>query len=93
MDGLTNTESTALTATPAGRAVFGRLGFEPTGYEEVFVAGADTTEQDGGKARMVCIYPAGSRTPDEIESGGLVINRSEMVVTHSGRRFWDAGAI
>jgi hypothetical protein len=65
----------ALTATPAGRATFTRLGFSSTGYEEHFL------RDDAGGINMVCVYP-GMRRPLELAgardgSGDL---KSEMLV-------------
>ncbi|KAK0613594.1 hypothetical protein B0T14DRAFT_437876 [Immersiella caudata] len=46
----------ALTATPAGKKTFHRLGFFPTGYVEVFIAKESDGADDKQEVRMVSAY-------------------------------------
>lgn len=72
----------ALTATPAGRRTFEKLGFLPTGYKELFVA---NDSQDGsGKQplEMVCQFPGEQSPPDMDCSTRDIVSMSEMAVKH-----------
>lgn len=75
----------ALTATDSGARAFAKLGFEPTGYEEIWVrevGGSGTA----APARMVPILPAGregERTVREKGSAEEVVGEAKMVVRYS----------
>ncbi len=76
----------ALTATPAGKRAFDRLGFEPTGYRELFVTkGADDMSQRGTDKQpldMVCICPGDESQPADVVGGGVIVSMSEMAVKY-----------
>ncbi|KAK0387657.1 hypothetical protein NLU13_3902 [Sarocladium strictum] len=68
----------ALTASDSGRAVFQRLGYESTGYEEFFVKKGD------GKFEMLCFgpqeeKPSAATAELEIESRSLMVARHGSV--------------
>ena len=79
----------ALTATPAGKRVFARMGFVPTGYAETFLLPAmrpETKERTADKksdVSMVCTYP-GQNSLSGIDPGiaSRVISTSEMTVKY-----------
>ncbi|KAL2160139.1 hypothetical protein VTH06DRAFT_1794 [Thermothelomyces fergusii] len=76
----------ALTATPAGRRTFERLGFSPTGYRELFVA--KSHEQVASEAadkrplEIVYVYPGEMTEPDEVVGEGFITAASEMTVRY-----------
>jgi hypothetical protein len=80
----------ALTATPAGKRAFERLGFVPTGYRELFVATAPeqgsrdavTVDKQPRPLEMVCLYPGDESKGDTVADGGVVVSMSEMAVRY-----------
>ncbi|KAL2195931.1 hypothetical protein P885DRAFT_78858 [Corynascus similis CBS 632.67] len=70
----------ALTATPAGKMAFESLGFSPTGYKELFVAGSQGHDEttDKGPLEIVCVYPGDKMEPDRVAGRGLTTLVSEM---------------
>ncbi|KXX74884.1 hypothetical protein MMYC01_202393 [Madurella mycetomatis] len=73
----------ALTATPAGKRTFEKLGFTPTGYRELFITeNAPGTNAVEGKAQveMICLYPDDGGEAATIADGRKVISKSEMTV-------------
>ncbi|KAK4033920.1 hypothetical protein C8A01DRAFT_49586 [Parachaetomium inaequale] len=78
----------ALTATPAGKRTFERLGFAPTGYRELFVAKApaqasrDDIDKQPGPLEMICLYPGDEPECGKVTDGGVVISMSEMTVRY-----------
>ncbi len=76
----------ALTATPAGKRAFERLGFEPTSYRELFVTREVEEVSRSGTGKqpldMVCIYPGDENQPADIISGGAIVSMSEMAVKY-----------
>ncbi|KAK1754454.1 hypothetical protein QBC47DRAFT_414419 [Echria macrotheca] len=73
----------ALTATPAGKKTFQRLGFEPTGYRETFIQRAtegDSAASMEGAIEMICTYP-GDEMETHIESS-CIVSASEMAVRY-----------
>ncbi|KAK3396970.1 hypothetical protein B0T20DRAFT_356857 [Sordaria brevicollis] len=71
----------ALTATPAGKKTFARLGFVPTGYKEIFQL-VDTRSPSTPENMTVAthyVYP-GQTQIGELSSG--VISESEMTVRY-----------
>ncbi|KAK3943599.1 hypothetical protein QBC46DRAFT_307285 [Diplogelasinospora grovesii] len=72
----------ALTVTEAGRRSFGRLGFKPTGYQEVFTT-AEGGDDDRGDARveMACVYP-GDGLELDVREGSKVVSVSEMLAKY-----------
>ncbi|KAH6640640.1 hypothetical protein F5144DRAFT_626785 [Chaetomium tenue] len=78
----------ALTATPAGKRAFERLGFTPTGYTELFVrkTSQQTSQSDMGKGllEMVCLYPGDSQTA-QLSGAGDIVSVSEMTVNYNVR--------
>jgi hypothetical protein len=82
----------ALTATPAGKRTFERLGFSPTGYKELFVVNAaegPLVELEGKgnqEVEMICLYPGDEAvrgTSERVVDGGNVVSASEMVVKYN----------
>ncbi|KAK4118208.1 hypothetical protein N657DRAFT_694574 [Parathielavia appendiculata] len=77
----------ALTATPAGKRAFERLGFTPTGYRELFVTkGAGEGSADGMgdqvlQTRMICHYPDDEEDP-VLAGGAAITSTSEMTVMY-----------
>lgn len=82
----TNQWTTALTATPAGKRTFERLGFSPTGYRELFVT--KSQEQGTGEAtnkrppEIVYVYPGGTGESDEVVCEGFIATSAEMMVRY-----------
>ena len=76
----------ALTATPAGKRAFERLGFEPTGYRELFVTKEIEERSQSGTGKqpleMVCIYPGDETQSVDIVGGGVIVAMSEMAVKY-----------
>jgi hypothetical protein len=77
----------ALTATPAGKRTFERLGFTPTGYRELFLAkglgeGSDGAEEEH-HAEMVCVYPGDETEYESVDGGRVIVAMSEMTVKYS----------
>lgn len=76
----------ALTATPAGKRTFEKLGFAPTGYKELFVTKDSENRKQAGRDKqplgMIWLYPGDERDPREAVEGGAVVSRSEMVVKY-----------
>lgn len=78
----------ALTATPAGRKTFARLGFVPTGYKEIFLVnepnrqsaeGTRTTIDRYMTPETVCIYPGEHTTTHQVaDRSSHVVSVSEM---------------
>lgn len=70
----------ALTASDGGRAVFSRLGFEPTGYQEVFLKTSD---------EQLPVVPIGphEEVTDISKVDGDIVSRSVMVVRHGNDTF------
>ncbi|KAK4251599.1 hypothetical protein C7999DRAFT_27671 [Corynascus novoguineensis] len=70
----------ALTATPAGKMAFERLGFSTTGYKELFVAGGQGHDEttDKGPLEIVCVYPGDRMEPDRVAGRGVITSVSEM---------------
>lgn len=77
----------ALTATPAGKRTFERLGFTPTGYRELFVMRGSGEGCDGEfetqQTEMVCLYPGKETEYEEVAGGSAVVSMSEMTVKYS----------
>ncbi|KAK3304180.1 uncharacterized protein B0T15DRAFT_535717 [Chaetomium strumarium] len=77
----------ALTATPAGKRTFERLGFTPTGYRELFVvhraAEARSTTGDVPQVEIICLYPGDDAEPAQAAGGRVISSVSEMVVRFS----------
>ncbi|KAK4235377.1 hypothetical protein C8A03DRAFT_36783 [Achaetomium macrosporum] len=77
----------ALTATPAGKRAFERLGFTPTGYREVFAVNtateATSAREDGPQVEIICLYPGDEAEPAQAAGGRVISSRSEMVVRFS----------
>jgi hypothetical protein len=73
----------ALTATPAGKRTFERLGFGPTGYRELFVASVSEDGSDKQPLEMICRFP-GDQSSLEMDSakGCPIVSMSEMAVKH-----------
>ncbi|KAI9147218.1 Type 2 glycosyltransferase [Paramyrothecium foliicola] len=77
----------ALTATSAGRAAFKRMGFRPTGYEEVFVR---VKEEVSGmeSIQMQCIYVGHqSKSSLAMSTQKSVLASSQMVVRDGNENF------
>ena len=73
----------ALTATEAGRRTFGKLGFQRTGYREVFVRRGASRDGEGEQGvDMVCCFPADEVDLEEAVGQGVVVSSSEMVVRY-----------
>ncbi|KAK0639406.1 hypothetical protein B0T16DRAFT_423133 [Cercophora newfieldiana] len=67
----------ALTATPAGKKTFQRLGFAPTGYSETFLAEETNGVSAKDKVRMVCTFPGDN--PSDLSDTSA---QSEMLVKY-----------
>jgi hypothetical protein len=76
----------ALTATPAGKRTFERLGFTPTGYRELFVAKGSGEGSDGAEEEqqpeMVCVYPGNETEYESVAPARVVVSMSEMTVKY-----------
>ncbi|KAL2257648.1 hypothetical protein VTK26DRAFT_9363 [Humicola hyalothermophila] len=82
----------ALTATPAGKRTFERLGFVPTGYRELFVERpsqrlpGSTDKEAKGSVEMICLYPGQGYPNGEarpVADGYKVVSVSEMTVRYN----------
>jgi hypothetical protein len=78
----------ALTATPAGKKTFERLGFNPTGYRELFVEkegpeGSASVEETQ-RVEMICLYPHDEDSLDKAAGGAVIVSVSEMTVKYGG---------
>ncbi|GAB1313397.1 hypothetical protein MFIFM68171_03607 [Madurella fahalii] len=80
----------ALTATPAGKRTFEKMGFISTGYRELFVAEnkarADASEKGNAQVEMICLNPGDDREIASAAAGRTVISMSEMAVKFVGIR-------
>lgn len=83
----------ALTATPAGKRTFERLGFTPTGYRELFVTNNSGEGSDGAEEiqqmEMVCFYPGEETECEKVAGASAVASMSEMTVKYSNSRNLD----
>ncbi|KAK3360957.1 hypothetical protein B0T24DRAFT_539853 [Lasiosphaeria ovina] len=80
----------ALTATPAGKKTFERVGFTSTGYREILFSrsNAKPTENDreapsSREIEMLCLYPGertGERPVDMVGKDCTIVSSSEMAV-------------
>jgi hypothetical protein len=81
-------QAIALTATPGGRTSCARMGFQPTGYEEIFVTG-ETSDNGTQKVQMVYVYPNNVEDSNSMPSKlGSILAKSEMVVRNHNESFW-----
>ena len=67
----------ALTASPAGRATFAKMGYEPTGYEEVFIQSTSAGPGESAEMTLVCRYP-GQAPEASLDDSTTVASRAEM---------------
>jgi hypothetical protein len=78
----------ALTATPAGKRAFARMGFTPTGYREMFVEKGKPEGSASGEKKqrveMICLYPDEEGTLDKSARGAAIVSISEMTVKYGG---------
>jgi hypothetical protein len=63
------------------------MGFNPTGYEEIFM-NSRATSDGSRKIDMVCIYPDQDNPARYVEGKDLVLSKSEMVVRYLNDKFW-----
>jgi hypothetical protein len=54
------------------------MGFEPSGYAEVFARTADS----GGKTKMIPIFPGESESDYLLDPEDVVVNKSKMMVRY-----------
>ncbi|KAM7201221.1 hypothetical protein V8F20_004967 [Naviculisporaceae sp. PSN 640] len=74
----------ALTATEAGKRLFRRIGYKPTGYREMFVTTANKASGKG-EIKMIHEYPNSVQRhlrTVELEDDAVVSEPSEMVVRY-----------
>jgi len=84
VSGVTDSEvDAALTATEAGRRTFEKLGFQHTGYRELFVRrGTSKDGEDQQEVEMVCCFPGDEAEIQRTVGQGVVLSTSEMVVRY-----------